>query len=494
MTSESHPPEKPITYYREKWRPQFHFSPEVNFSNDPNGLVYFDGEYHLFYQYNPYDMHQDRTYAHWGHAISPDLLHWQHMPLRLGPDELGCLYSGSSVVDWNDSSGFFGGQPGLVAIFTSSKWNVKSEPGLAYSGDRGRSWTKFAGNPIIPNPGLGTDFGDPKVLWHEPTERWVLLLGAGPLRTYSSRNLIDWELEHIHTELKSECPDLFELPVDGDPDNTKWVLNLAGRFYYVGSFDGHRFTPETGRIMMNYGPDAYAEQSFNDIPEKDGRRIMMNWMMSWRYANNLDIIPTRPWNGVMSFPRVLTLGETGEGIRLFHNPIEELASLRTGGLTCEDLVITPSSTFVPDIKGMCLEIEVEFELGTATEFGLEVAQSDRTMHHTGTGAVAIDGEKTVIAYDVAAQELCVDRRKAGTTYDARFARVFRGPLAPKDNRIRLHILRDWASVETFANDGELVISTLIFPTPYSQTTKLFAKGGEVKLVSLNIHKLKSVWH
>lgn len=493
MTSSLRSPERPITYYKEKWRPQYHFSPEVNFSNDPNGLVYFEGEYHLFYQYNPFDLHQDPNYAYWGHAISPDLLHWRHMPLQLVPDELGSLYSGSSVVDWNDSSGFFDGKPGLVAVFTHSDWNVREEIGLAYSGDRGRSWTKYEGNPVIPNPGVGSHFRDPKVLWHQPTERWVMVLGGGALRIFSSKNLIDWESESNLTDIRSECPDLFELPVDGDPDNTRWVLSLAGRFYYIGSFDGYQFTPESNRIIVNHGPDAYASQSFNDVPEEDGRRIMVDWMMSWRYANNLDIVPTRPWNGSMSIPHVLTLRETDEGVRLFQNPIAEVASLRTESFRCDNTVIAPGSTFVPGIKGMCLEIEAELELGSATEFGLEVGQSDRTMHHTGVGITAIDGEKTVIGYDVSSGELYVDRTKAGTTYDAQFARVYRGPLAPVNNHIRLHILTDWSSVETFANDGELVISTLVFPTPYSETVRVFAKGGEAKLVSMSIHKLKSVW-
>ena len=493
MASELQPQERSITYYREKWRPQFHFSPAVMFTNDPCGMVHYAGEYHLFYQYNPFELTQDPNYLYWGHAISPDLLHWQHMPLQLGPDELGSISTGCAVVDWSDSSGLFDGKPGLVAIYVYSDWPVTEAPALAYSSDRGRTWIKYEGNPIMPNPGVGPHFRDPKVFWHEPTERWAMVLGGGILRIYSSENLIDWKPESILPDIASECPDFFELPIDGDPENTKWVLSLAGRFYYVGSFDGFAFTPETGKIIMNYGPDAYASQSFSDVPAEDGRRIMMNWMMSWQYARRPDINPTRPWNGAMSIPHVLTLRSTDQGPRLFQNPIEDLASLRTGGCTCQDTTITPTSTLIPPIKGMCLDIEVEFELGTATEFGLEIAQSDRTRHHTGTRAVAVDGEKTVIAYDVEAQELYVDRSLAGTTYDTSFARVFRGPLAPKENRIRLHILRDWSSVETFANDGELTISTLIFPTPYSETTKVFAKGGEVRLVSLSIHKLKSVW-
>lgn len=486
--------ERPITYYREKFRPQYHFSPEEGFINDPNGLVYYDGEYHLFFQYNPFDLHQDPNYVYWGHAISTDLLHWQHMPLRLGPDELGSLYSGSAVVDWNNSSGFFDGKPGLVAFFAYSDWNVREEPGLAYSRGRGRSWTKYEGNPVIPNPGVGSHFRDPKVFWYKPTERWIMVLGGGPLRIYSSENLIDWVPECTLTDIESECPDLFELPVDGDADNTKWVLNLAGRFYYIGFFDGHRFTPESDKIIMNYGPDAYAAQTWSDIPEEDGRRIMVNWMMSWQYANRLDIIPTRPWNGSMSIPHVLTLKKSDQDILLIQNPIEELISLRTRSFTCENIAIAPGSYFVPDIRGMCLEIEAEFELGTATEFGLEIRQSDRTRRHTGVEVKPIEGEKTVIGYDVSAKELYVDRRETGTVYDDLFARVFRGPLTPRDNRIRLHLLIDWSSVETFANDGELVISTLIFPTPFSENVRVFARGGIVELLSMHIHKIKSVWY
>ena len=228
--------DRPITYYREKFRPQYHFSPERNFINDPCGLVHFGGEYHLFYQHNPFDLDQDPNILYWGHAISTDLLHWRHLPLQLGPDENGGISTGCGVVDWHDTSGLFGGQPGLVLIYVYVRFDVWEAPALAYSGDRGRTWHKLHDrNPLL-DPGTPGQLKDTKVFWHGPTGRWVMVLTSDQLRVYSSPNLLDWRFESVVDGVRSSCPDLFELPVDGAGGRTKWVLTLAGRFYHLGAF------------------------------------------------------------------------------------------------------------------------------------------------------------------------------------------------------------------------------------------------------------------
>ena len=482
---------QPITYYREKFRPQYHFSPERNFINDPCGLVYFQGEYHLFYQYNPFDLDQDPNILYWGHAVSDDLLHWRHMPLQLGPDELGGISTGCGVVDWNDTSGLFGGRSGLVLIYVYVRYDVWEAPALAYSTDRGRTWIKLRSrNPLL-DPGTPGQLKDAKVFWHQPSERWIMLLTSKVLRIFSSPNLLDWTPQSDISGVRSECPDLFELPVDGNLDDAKWVLTLAGRSYHLGAFDGQTFEPETAAIPMNYGPDAYASQSWSDVP--DGRRIMIDWMMAWRYARRLDIIPTRPWNGSMSLPRELTLRSTADGVRLFQNPIAELARLRVRSCQHDGVRVPEGTPFVPDLTGTCVELEAVFELGTAERFGLEVMASDRTAYVFDHRSHRIDGERTRITYHVAAGELVVDRRSAGTVYAEEFAQQYRAPLAPQGGRIALRILTDWCSVETIANHGAAVISTLIFPTPFGGGIRVFADGGAVTLQALRVHQLRSVW-
>ena len=484
--------DRPITYYREKFRPQYHFSPERNFTNDPCGLVHFDGEYHFFYQYNPFDLDQDPNLLYWGHAISTDLLHWRHMPLQLGPDDLGGISTGCGVVDWHDTSGLFGGRPGLVLIYVYVRYDVWEAPALAYSTDRGRTWHKLHDrNPLL-DPGEPGQLKDAKVFWHAPTARWVMVLTSDQLCLYSSPNLLDWRFESAVEGVRSECPDLFELAVDGDSKPSKWVLTLAGRYYHLGSFDGRTFTPETEAIPMNFGPDAYASQSWSDAP--GGRRIMIDWMMAWRYARRLDIIPTRPWNGSFSLPRELSLRTTALGVRLFQNPIAELASLRGRSCLHEGITVREETPFVPDLAGACVEIKAEFRVGTATHFGLEVMASDRTIYVFAHRSHRISGERTRITYDVAAAELAVDRRTAGTVYDEEFAQEYRAPLTPADGRIVLHVLTDWSSVETIANGGEAVISTLVFPTPFGGGIRVFARGGSVTVERLRIHRLRSVWN
>jgi len=318
--------------YDEQFRPQFHFSPPDHWMNDPNGLVYLDGEYHLFYQHDPQS--RENGPMHWGHAISADLIHWTNLPIALYPDAIGPIWSGSAVIDVDNTSGLVPGG-GMIAIFS---YKDQSQ-GIAFSTDKGRSWTKYSHNPVIPVG--GKDFRDPKVFWHADTKRWVMILAVNDhVAILTSSNLINWTAvsefgvgQGIHWGVW-ECPDLFPLMVDGQ---TKWVLTNSmspGTQYFVGNFDGETFTNDNSadtQLLIDYGPDSYAGVTWNDTP--DGSRVLIAWMDNWRYAVN---IPTTPWRGAMSIPHVLTLKRLPEGIRLIQSPIAQVEELRDAGKSCRD--------------------------------------------------------------------------------------------------------------------------------------------------------------
>ncbi|MFX0561189.1 glycoside hydrolase family 32 protein [Tepidibacillus infernus] len=487
-------------YYTEKYRPQFHFSPENQWMNDPNGMVFYNGEYHLFYQYHP----NGTTWGpmHWGHAVSKDLVCWEHLPIALAPDEHGMIFSGSAVVDWNDTSGFFEGNPGLVAIFTHADTYPDSErprqrQSLAYSKDNGRTWVKYEGNPVITEGNI-TDFRDPKVFWHGETNKWVMILAAGQtVRIYTSPNLKTWEFAsefgegHGSHQGVWECPDLFELPIDGNLDQKKWVLFVSigddpnyeegsRTQYFIGDFDGKTFInnhlPET-TLWIDHGRDNYAGVSWSDIPTEDGRRIYIGWMSNWRYAN---VTPTKEWRSAMTIPRVLGLKSTKEGVRLVQTPIHELQSLREEKISIQNEEIVPGENLLANVNSNTFEIIAEFEIGTATEFGFKVCKSD--------------GEETIIGYNKENKKMFVDRTNSG---EANFHEAFVGKhesnLGPQNNKITLHVFVDRSSVEVFGNDGDLVITDLIFPNEESKQMELYAKDGNVKLNSLELYILKSTW-
>ncbi|NNC99729.1 MAG: glycoside hydrolase family 32 protein, partial [Gammaproteobacteria bacterium] len=328
--------------YREKHRPQVHFTPPENWMNDPNGMVYFEGLYHLFYQYNPSDKVWNDM--HWGHATSSDLITWEHRPVALHsePAGLGFIFSGCAVVDWNNTSGFgVDNKPPLVAIFTHSSTTADQVQSLAYSNDSGDNWTVYSGNPILGNHGIA-DFRDPKVFWDDRSDCWVMVLAAGPVvKFYRSADLRGWEHFHDFGEGVGahggvwECPDLFQLEIENSQQK-KWVLIVSmnpggpnggsATQYFIGDFDGERFVQAHSEILwLDYGPDNYAGVTWSDMPADDGRRILIAWMSNWQYAN---IVPTDPWRGSMTVPRELTLIKTKHGLRLACRPISEFNSLR----------------------------------------------------------------------------------------------------------------------------------------------------------------------
>ncbi|MBA3440614.1 MAG: glycoside hydrolase family 32 protein [Pyrinomonadaceae bacterium] len=485
-------------YYAEPYRPQFHFSPEKNFMNDPNGLVYYKGEYHLFYQHNPFG----NTWGHmsWGHAVSRDMVHWKHLPVALAEENGIMIFSGSAVVDWNNSSGLCTNadprdKSCLISIYTGHQKDKQTQ-NIAYSNDRGRTWTKYAGNPVIDIN--EADFRDPKVVWHAPTKKWVMvtvLAKEKKVRFYGSSDLKKWE--HLSDFGPAgaidgvwECPDLFELSVEGDANNKKWVLlvNLnpgaiaggSGGQYFVGHFDGRVFANDnpTNKILwVDYGKDFYAAQSWSDIPQTDNRRLWLGWLSNWEYANKA---PTDPWRNAQSIPRVVTLKRYPEGIRMTQKPAAEMQSLRGQHHRFQDKNIRAVNTLLREAAGETLEIIAEFELGTAAGFGFKVRKSGL--------------EETLIGYDVTTQQIFVDRTKSGDiSFDKNFPGRHAGPLGPQSGRVKMHIFVDRSSVEAFGNDGQMVITDLIFANPNSTGLEMYEQGGNVKLVSLDIWKLKSAW-
>ncbi|MFG0333531.1 MAG: glycoside hydrolase family 32 protein, partial [Maioricimonas sp. JB049] len=480
-------------YYREPKRPQFHFTSELNWINDPNGLVFYDGEYHLFYQHHPF-----RNYwghMSWGHAVSRDLVHWEHLPVAIYDDNDVMAFSGCAVVDWQNSSGFgTGDRPPMVAIYTGHTPGRQVQ-NLAFSNDRGRTWTKYEGNPVLDVN--KADFRDPKVFWHEETSRWVMVVSLAVekrLQFYGSRDLKTWE--HLSDfgpagaieKPNWECPDLFQLPVENRPGESKWVLEVdmgsgavaggSGGEYFVGHFDGTSFTQEGPADAVNwvdYGRDFYAPVSWSDIPDEDGRRIWIGWMNNWQTA----MLPTHPWRGAMSVPRSRSLRHEKGGYRLIQRPVRELQSLRGEETRITELNLNGRTAC--DVSGTRLEIIAEFEVGEADEFGLRV--------RTG------DTEATVIGYNRIAGRLFVDRTASGETdFHDQFRGIHGGPLEPRDGRVHMHILIDESSVEVFGGDGETVITERIFPSPESDGVELYSLGGTTRLATLSAWPLKSIWH
>ena len=492
--------------FQEKYRPQFHYTPLINWMNDPNGLVYFDGQYHLFHQYNPFG--NTWGFMSWGHAVSEDLVHWEHRPVAIpyGIEEDEAIFSGSAVVDHENTSGFGGGDtPPMVAIYTShytrgdgTTWQAQS---LAYSTDGGDTFTKYEGNPVLEYD--DPDFRDPNVVWMEDMQQWLMVVALPTqfkVQFYASDNLIDWEYLSDFGPAGAiggiwECPDLFLLPVDGDPDNSKWVLHVdlnpgsvaggSGSQYFIGEWNGTQFVPEkpTGGeepLWVDYGTDYYAAISWNNIPEEDGRRLWVGWMNNWDYANE---IPTDPWRSMQSIPRSIHL-ETKDGeIQMVQRPVDELQVLRNNHIQLQNRVVEDEQqTLAGDgISGKAYEMVVDVDPGNADRFGF-------TLH-------AGENEETIIEYDSAEERVIFDRTNSGEVdFNDRFANRFDAPVSPVDGVVRFHFFVDWSSVELFINDGSTVFSTRIFPDPASEGITVYSEGGEAEILNLDFWELSSIWN
>lgn len=485
--------------YKEKYRPQFHFSPQEMWMNDPNGMVFFNNEYHLFYQYHPFST----TWGpmHWGHAVSRDMVHWEQLPIALYPDEHGAIFSGSAVVDWNNTTGFFEeNQPGLVAIYTSAGTYPDSDrpcqrQSLAYSKDSGRTWVKYEGNPVLLDIAI-TDFRDPKVFWHEETKIWIMVLATGQTITiYTSSNLKEWEFasEFGHKsgshEGVWECPDLFKLPVDGEQDTEKWVMIVSigdngetkegsRTQYFIGEFDGITFVndnDEATTLWLDYGMDNYAGVSWSDI--QDGRRVYIGWMSNWRYANQ---VPTKEWRSAMTLPRELTLATTSEGIRVIQKPVNEVNSIKLETIVVPEMTIESGKTLSFPINKQLVEINIELEKESSNQFGLVIRHSET--------------ENTKISIDVLSDLLLVDRTQSGEyNFSSSFPLVQEAPLELKHNRVKLQLFMDTSSIEVFANDGEIAVTSLIFPSVLNNELVLFSNDGITNVVDLKITELDTIW-
>ena len=466
-------------------RPAIHFTPESGWLNDPNGLVYYMGEYHLFYQYVP-DIGGAGAAKCWGHAVSTDLVTWEHLPVALVPDALGAIWSGSAVVDPHDSSGFFDGGSGLIALFTHWRDGVQAQS-LAYSRDRGRTWTKYAENPVIAAPGSRV-FRDPKVSWHVPTGRWVMVVTVGQrARFYSSPDLREWRAtgefgaRHGSQGGVWECPDLFPLPIEGADGMERWVLLISlngpeGSWmeYFVGDFDGETFKsadPAGTVLPFDWGRDYYAAISWSDVPPGDGRRLTIGWMSNWRYAYGL---PTAPWRGALTLPRALALRQTPNGPRIVQRPVAELQQLRGAVQRWNAQILTPDAPLALPPLSTALEVLLTVKPGDLGEFRI------------GIGEGVESG--IVLGYDADAGQLFVERRAPEAL--ATFGGRREVPLALNDGTLTLRLFLDRCSLELFADDGALALTELFLTPDHDIAVSLSAVGGAVKLMSLEMYPLR----
>ena len=449
---------KPATkLYHETLRPQFHFTPAKNWTNDPNGLVFYKGEYHLFFQHNPKGINWGNMT--WGHAVSRDLLHWKQLEHAILPDHLGTIFSGSAVIDKNNTSGFqTGDEKPLVAIYTYAgdfgQPKTKFTQAIAFSNDRGRTFTKYEKNPVLGHILAGNR--DPKVFWHEPSKQWVmaLYLDNGKFVLQGSKNLKEWEkLSDVPFKGGHECPEFFELAVDGNEKDRRWVFWEGAGRHLIGKFDGRTFTPESEVLRTEGGSNCYAGQTWNNIPEADGRRIFIGWMRNGRY-------PGMPFNQQMSIPCELTLRTTDEGVRLFSYPVREVESLRGMRHWWKNTPLTAESDPLRNLRGQLFDIEATIRPGTAE-------------------AIELNIRGQVVRYDAA---------KGTFTYKKRTAKV-----ALVDGKLNLRVLIDRSSFEIFVGDGRTVMSFCFVSDPANQTLSLTASGGEAMIESLDVYDLKSTW-
>ena len=434
--------------YKEKYRPQFHFSSRRGWNNDPNGLVYSKGEYHLYYQHNPYGWKWGNM--HWGHAVSKDLVHWTELPIAIYPYRFGdWVFSGSAVVDKGNTGGFkTGDEDVIVAAYTSTG---RGEA-IAFSNDRGRTFTDYEGNPVVEHSGR-----DPKVIWYDPGEHWVMAVfdqraKSRGIAFHTSPDLKKWTYRS-RIDGYYECPEIFELPVDGDKSKKKWVVYGASGDYAIGRFDGKTFTTESGKHRLNRGNCFYASQTFSDIPPADGRRIQIAW---GRVGHK-----TMPFNQMMDFPVELTLRTTDEGIRMFAEPVKEIELLHAKKHAWQGVTLTEGGENpLKALTGDLFHIRAELEPGDAAQLGFNIR-----------GAA--------VAYDARKSELSCRGRRAS--------------LKPQGGKIRLEILVDRTSIEIFGNAGRVYMPVGVIPPDDNRTLAIFSKGGSATVTSLEVHELKSAW-
>lgn len=481
-----------------QWRPVYHFTPQNNWTNDPNGLIYLDGEYHLYYQHNPFE----NKWGHmsWGHAISKDLIHWSYLPVAI-PEKIDkdttWIFSGSAVLDKNNTSGLCENDSCIVAIYTADQPDLKKESQfIAYSNDGGLTYTNYRKNPVIDLQ--KKDFRDPNVIWLEREKKWLMTVALPmehKVQFYGSLNLKDWQLlsefgnGQGDTRRIWECPSLTPLPVDGNSKKTKWLLMVSsgnqnaeiGMQYFIGDFDGKKFTNDSSpdkKMFVDYGSTYYAAIPWNNLP--GNQHTMIGWLVPAETE-------TFPWRGQMSIPRDMILKTTPEGIRLFPQPSSIIKNVLTKlpkdktltknnfEVNNQEMILNTDTRFNANVNWM----EAEFTVGTASDFGFKIAQQKDS-----NGNIT---DETVIGYHTKDNELYVGHRVNGIMKEPEHKITIK----PVNRKIKLEVLFDKSSLEVFANNGERVITALLFPNKEATRFSLFAKDGNVKVNTLRIWDLSA---
>ena len=477
----------------EKFRPQIHFTPDKNWVNDPNGMVYYKGKYHLFFQHSPNStVWSDIS---WGHATSNDLVHWERKPIAIYPDSLGLIFSGSAVVDKNNSSGL--GKNGiipLVAMYTSHDM-LKEKAGvidvenqsIAYSLDEGETWIKYNANPVLKNPGV-RDFRDPKVFWHEQSKNWVASIAAqDQISFYASSDLKNWKkLSDFGKTIGShdgvwECPDLFPMEYEG---KTVWVLIVninpggpnggSASQYFVGDFNGKEFKCDYKQTKwIDYGPDEYAGVTWSNT---GNRKLFIGWMSNWQYAN---IVPTEKFRNAFTIPRELGLKKINDEYYVTSTPVSELKKMEKQSIVINNLTINGSTDLTSKIGNLEVPSKFNLVLSNKNDFSIELVN---TLN-----------EKVVVGYSKDKNQFFLDRRNAGKVdFHKNFGRMNYAPRLSSSDEIFLSIYLDLASIEVFADNGLSVLTSVLFPN--EKFSKMNIKTSE-KLILKNFTytPLNSIW-
>ena len=505
------------------YRPSYHFTPLYGWMNDPNGMVYKDGEYHLYFQYNPYGSKWGNM--HWGHAVSRDLIHWEHLDPAIARDPVGHIFSGSSVVDKKNTAGF--GKDAIIAIYTNNSVNHDEVQCIAYSNDNGRTFTKYEGNPVLtPFDGL-KDFRDPKVFWYEKDKCWFMIVSADKeTRFYKSKNLKKWDYVSAFGKglgqqpCQYECPDFFQLPVNGDEKNKKWVMTMninpgcwfggSATEYFVGDFDGKNFTcPDANEVKwLDWGKDHYATVTFSNT----GSRVLaITWMSNWQYAN---LTPFKQNRGANGLPRELKLYEKNGKYYISEDVAPEALALRKSTKELGSQTVEGEKAFAGATSGMegAFEIEADVTADANGIAGIELYNNkrERTLIYIGMkeGKVVMDRTesgltdfgKQSVPHDI---ELAWDKQRAAEgkqpariensiNYKNDFALATWAPLSLcQDGKKTFHldIFADKSSIELFVDGGRIAMTNLVFPVAPYENVKLYSKGGKAEFQNMKIHTL-----
>ena len=470
--------------YQEAHRPQYHFTIPKSWINDPNGLVYAYGAYHLFYQTNPFA----NVWGHmtWGHATSKDLVHWQHLPVAIKEENGIMAFSGSAIVDVHNTTGFgTANKPPLVAIYTGHTDTLQTQ-NLAFSNDKGISWTKFKGNPVLDYH--KKDFRDPNVFWYQPTQQWIMALSfpnEHQIGFFSSKNLQQWQQISVFGPLGDtsgvwECPDLMQVPIDGQSGKTKWVLftsQNATMQYFVGDFDGVNFineNPANTIFKQDYGTEYYAAVAYHNTPNK--QPIAIGWVNNWNYAND---IPTTPWKGAMALPRKLSVKKIDGRWQLLQKPISAIAAQRGAQIELGTLAVTDTKLLPLQSQVFEMQCVLKPSLG---ESGIKIAVGN--------------GNYFTIGYNSKSQTLFTDRSHVGTAFfnknfDSLAICKAKVPLV--NGKLQLHIYYDKSILEIYANNDASVFTVQLFPDEKNTGIELYSNGGTATFQSLSFWKMNSIW-